>query len=282
MADKFAVYSDSANQVQIPQPMTLVTASLGAPTTSYSMAAAGTYTIPDALDANANAASKLFTFAVELSGGAGAARTLKLPQTPLANQLLVIKCIDADQSHLIIEPFDGSDNIDGAANYTMYTANQAVMLQAFSLGGGAWQWVVVAEGKKPHLQQISWGGVYPASVGNGLYYMAVAGPNSLFPPEADSHPWMVPGSGYVASFHARLSTSGFTTGSVTFRLRGRLGETMTLGPYTSATPAAEYETTTGAFSFSTGTWLYAEVEFSGGVTVGSVQVYVTAKVLTPG
>ena len=282
MAEQFAVYSDSASQAQIPQPMTLVAASLGAPVTLHSLAAAGSYTIPDALAADANAASKLFTFAVQLSGGAGAARTVKLPETPLANQLLVIKGVDADQSPLIIEPFDGSDSIDGAANYAMYTANQAVMVQAISMGSGAWLWAVIAEGKKPHLQQVSWGGVYPASVGDGLYYMAVAGPNSLFPPEADSHPWMVPGSGYVASFHARLATSGFTTGSVTFRLRGRLGETMTLGPYTSATPAAEYETTTGAFSFSTGTWLYAEVEFSGGVTVGSVQVYVTAKVLTPG
>lgn len=247
MADKFAVYSDSADVNILAEPVLLAAASLGVPVNTQSIAAAGSYTIPDALDADANAASKLFTFAVQLSGGAGAARTLKLPENPMDNQVLVIKCVDASQSALSIEPFDGSDSIDGASSFVLRTDNQTLMLQAIDQGGGSWLWAVLACFGSAAVVEVGWGAAVSVTADGTYGLPSEYDPTSVPSVGGGAYSYFT-ALGYRAiRFDVNISTLSMPGGStVTVRLRKNGSNQMATAALDN-TDSGVHSTSTGAF-----------------------------------
>lgn len=259
MTQKYAVYSGLPDLELLMQPVLLAAASLGVPVNVQAITAAGSYTIPDALAADVNAASKLFTFVVQLSGGAGAQRTLKLPENPMDNQLLLVKCVDAEQSSLRVEPFDGSDSIDGANNYTLYNANQAVLLQAVDQGGGSWRWVVLATfAGSAATAQANWGGpISLTATGAGSFYLGV-GYDTVNLLTGNAKP-LAFAAGAVLRFGVKVTTFLIVTGDITFNLQKNGVTIMTLGPFDNTDPDGFYSTTTGATALAAGDELAVEV-----------------------
>lgn len=247
MAEQFAVYSDSGEFNILSKPVLMAASSWGVPVNIQSIAAAGSYTIPDALDADANAANKLFTFAVQLSGGAGATRTLKLPENPMDNQVLVIKCVDAGQSALSVEPFDGSDSIDGATSFVLRTDNQTLMLQAVDQGGGSWLWVVLACFGPAATVEVGWSS--PVSVtADGTYGLPSEFDSSSTPTVGGGAYSYFTALGYRAiRFDVNISTVSMPGGStVTVRLRKNGSNQMATAALDN-TDSGVHTTSTGAF-----------------------------------
>jgi len=277
VADKYAVYSDDATAVDLAQilsPRRAVTV----PWVQFTFAGGTTETIPSSGDVAPEAADKVVFYETGLSSGSGS-RTLKLPQTPVDGQLIIIKDTSAGSSNLIIERFDSSDSIDGAASYTLQYNNQAIVVRPTEVTSGVWAWSILSEYRTPALlMQMQWGGSYFASdfpVPPDSIYLPVGFENpGGTPPSSLQHGLIsVDAAGLVSQFILRLIGNTLDAGdSLTFNLRKNGSTQMTLGPYSGSTATGTYTTTTGAFAVAQGDLLTVECAYTALAGSGSISV----------
>lgn len=279
MADKFAVYSDDKDVVDLAQVLRLNKA-LSVPWYQFTFAGGTTETIPDAGNVAPEAVDKVVFYETGLSSGSGT-RTLKLPETPVDGQVIVIKDVNAGSSNLVIERFDASDSVDGAASYTLTYDNQAVVLRPAEESAGVWAWSILAEYNPRSLDTqtlMAWGGEYdyPSLPANTSYLQTGyvtdnAGASSLTPCV-----YVCPESGQVSRLTMSIILNGLSPGSefyVSVRKNGSPG--IVLGPYTDATPIGAYTSTTGNFSVARGDIVDCQLYFTSGAT-GDLNLAVSA------
>lgn len=279
MADKWAVYSEAADRAQLDQALVLGKALGLVEPANVLIAPGGSYTIPDAGDGNANASDKRTLYLVTAASAGSSARTIKLPETPFEGSVVIIKCLDAatSTSKLIVETFDGSDEIDGGTTYELTNDYQSVAFQSVSSGPGTWYWAILAE-HRPYVAvtQMQWGGVYAASAfptPPDAIYLPVGFLNDGSSPSINLQYGLISSdvAGFVPQFMIRLIGNTLAVGdSFTFNLRKNGTTQMSLGPYSGATATGTYTTSTGAFSVSPGDLLAVEMAYTALAGTGAV------------
>lgn len=278
MANKYAIYSEEQDLTKLDQVL-LVGKALGlADPANVSIAPGATYQI---LSTGTNAVDKHTLYIVTAASAGSSARTIKLPETPFEGAVVIIKCLDAatSTSKLIIETFDGSDEIDGGTTYDLTNDYQSVAFQAVHSGPGTWYWAILAE-HRPYVAvtQMQWGGVYAASAfppAPNSVYLPVGFLNDGSAPSINLQYGIISAdvSGLVNQFMIRLIGNTLNAGdSITFNLRKNGTTQMSLGPYSGATSAGLYTTTTGAFSVSPGDLLVVEAAYTSLAGTGSIAV----------
>jgi len=169
VADKYAVYSTEKDTTTLSQSLNFF-ASLAfiGNTGTIVLDPGDTYTIPSAGDASPEAADKCFIYEVYTTTPGATGRTLKLPDTPVDGQIIVIKRTDSEQSVITVEPYSGTETIDGKASIPLTFSSQTVILRGGLIGGGDYEWKVLAE-YKPYSVPLSFtfSGTSMGTIGGG-------------------------------------------------------------------------------------------------------------------
>ena len=270
MAEKFAVYSDDKDVVDLAQVLRLRKA-LSVPEWIEGMVAGGTFAIPDT--GSADAADRVVVYMVECASGT-TGRTIYLPANPRDGQVLIIKDLNAGRSAVTIEGAGGSDTIDGATSYILRYDNQSVMLRAQTYAGPIVLWSILAE-HRPNVLQANWGNPLDlTSLGATSVFLDV-GYRDDNTPSPNGKPVYMAGSGKVLRFSADVSAFLITTGDITVNLMKNGITQMTLGPYDNTDPDGFYATTAGAFSFVAGDGLTVQIVLAN-TPAGTSAVYAVA------
>ena len=169
MTDKFAVYSTEKDTTTLPQSLNFLSSLAFIGNTGTIVLDPGdTYTIPSKGDASPEAADKCFIYEVYTLTPGSTGRTLKLPDTPVDGQIIVIKRTDSEQSVITVEPYSGTETIDGKASIPLTFSSQTVILRGWLIGGGDYEWKVLAE-YKPYSVPLSFtfSGASMGTIGGG-------------------------------------------------------------------------------------------------------------------